>query len=350
MKTFYSKVLAYEGSHYDLGFWQGQEIKNSLIVSNRERQWALRSPKFAIELAEVKEAYNQFAPGLWEELCGLSEGAELPLEQVLRDYGGYRVPSPRGGCSTIVTSDYLVRNYDYHPRTYEGRYLLYKPTDHGYATIGPTQRIVGRMDGMNEHGLALAYNFMHRKQPGPGFICNAIGRIVLQTAKNTEEAISLLKEIPHRHSFTYIIVDASGNRKLIETTPRAVIVRDAHLCTNHFNVQQSENRRVLKESEARMSVLNEEWQADADVQASFNLLNDTKAGVFVEDYKSWSGTIHTTAYIPEKLEAWIALGGDQEPTVFSFKDWLEGKSLEVEQLTGEINTDLGFYHMDNIRR
>src|SRR5699024_150477 len=136
-------------------------------------------------------------------------------------------------------------NYYYHPKTYEGRYVLFAPSDRGYAMIGPSQKITGRMDGMNEKGLAIGYNFMHRKDPGPGFICSMIGRLLLETCANVFEALTLLKEIPHRHSFSYIVLDPSGETYIVEATPRDVQIRKNHMCTNHFEVMQAENRRHL---------------------------------------------------------------------------------------------------------
>ena len=59
------------------------------------------------------------------------------------------------GCTVFQGKDFMVRNYDYHPATYDGRYLLYQPTDSGLAQIGPVSRVTGRMDGMNESGLTM---------------------------------------------------------------------------------------------------------------------------------------------------------------------------------------------------
>lgn len=350
MTAFYSDLIQFRGSHYDFGYSQGKQLIDSFTIENRHKQWRLRKPRFRVDVLQAEKAYKAYAPSIWDELLGMKDALSWPMETILRDFGGYRVECPRGGCSTIANSEYLMRNYDYHPKTYEGRYVLYAPTDGGYATIGPTQRIVGRMDGMNEHGLSLAYNFMHRKNPGDGFICNAIGRIILEMTRDVKEAVEMLQNLPHRHSFSYILNDTNGVSRIVETTPRGVIVREGTKCTNHFETMKDENRKYLVDSLKRMNVLNAEWKEEIDSHAAFSLLNDKKKGVFVEDYKSWAGTIHTTAYFPKRLEAWIALGGDQVPHKFDFKTWLEGHDLAQLQMYGEVDTDLKFYHMEpNVR-
>jgi len=350
MKQIYSDIIQFRGSHYDFGVMQGKLLQDSLTLENRERQWKIRRPRFSIEAEEVKNALLPFAPGIWDELLGMQEALEWSMEDILQDFGGYRLEYNRSGCSVFTGTDYMIRNYDYHPKTYEGRYTFYQPTDQGYAIIGPSQRITGRMDGMNEKGLALGYNFMHRKKPGDGFICNMIGRMVLESCANVGEAVTMLKEIPHRHSFSYIVLDESEETFVVEATPRDVEVRKSNVCTNHFELMKHENRYHLADSHQRMEAIQSQQSQATDAYQAFRMLNDTDRGVFSSQYKNWSGTIHTAAYFPKQKKAWFALGGDREPLIFDFAKWLQGDNVTTKRILGEVDTDLRFLHMDKNTR
>lgn len=344
MKKIHSDVIQFRGSHYDFGYMQGLRIKDSLTVRNRENQWKVRKPRFSINMEEAKQAILRFAPCVWDELIGLQEALGWKMEKVLQEFGGYRVEYTKSGCSIMTGENYLIRNYDYHPKTYEGRYTFYQPTDGGYSIIGPSQRVTGRMDGMNERGLAIGYNFMHRKNPGDGFICCMIGRLILESCGDVSEAVEMLKEIPHRHSFSYVVYDRSGETFIVETSPRGVEIRQSNTCTNHFEVMKHENRNHLVDSKRRLGILQENESSDAI--SAFRLMNDTDKGVFSDLYGSWAGTIHTSAYFPNELKAWFALGGDREPVVFDFAKWLEGEDVVHEKIMGEVDTDIPFVHID----
>lgn len=350
MKRIYSDILQFRGSHYDFGYKQGELLRDSLTIQNRKKQWKIRRPRFTIDQNEAKNAITRVAPGVWDELEGIGEALEWNMDAVLQDFGGYRLEYVRSGCSILTENDYMIRNYDYHPKTYEGRYTFFQPSDQGYAIIGPSQRITGRMDGMNEKGLTIGYNFMHRKKPGDGFICNMIGRLVLETCADVGEAISLLKEIPHRHSFSYILLDRDEETFVVEATPRGVMVRQSNVCTNHFELMKDENRHHLDDSHKRMNAMKKQRHQATDAYKAFRLLNDTDKGIFSNQYKNWSGTIHTAAYFPKQLKAWFALGGDREPVIFDFAAWLRGDNIHTKQVMGDIETDLRFVHMDeNVR-
>lgn len=350
MKKIYSDIIQFKGTHYDFGYKQGRLLKGSLTIENRKKQWRVRRPRFTIDINEVKDAIVAFAPGIWDELEGIRDALEWDMKDVLQDFGGYRLEYVKSGCSIFTGGNYMIRNYDYHPKTYEGRYTIYEPSDQGYAIIGPSQRITGRMDGMNEKGLVLGYNFMHRKKPGDGFICNMIGRIILERCADVTEAVSMLKEIPHRHSFSYIVLDKNEKTYVVEATPRGVEVRQSNVCTNHFELLEHENRHHLNDSHKRMNAMMTQQHKATDAYKAFRMLNDTDKGVFSNQYRNWSGTIHTAAYFPKQSKAWFALGGDREPIIFDFAKWLRGERLTTKRILGEIDTDLRFVHMDeNVR-
>ncbi len=79
-----------------------------------------------------------------------------------------------------------------------------------------------------------------------------------------------------------------------------------------------------------------------DAESAFRLLNDSDKGVFSELYSHWAGTIHTSAYFPTDMKVWFALGGDQEPVTFDFKDWLAGNDFMSTHIHGELETDIQF--------
>ncbi|ASN06926.1 C45 family autoproteolytic acyltransferase/hydolase [Virgibacillus necropolis] len=346
MKKIYSDILQFRGSHYDFGIKQGEELKDSLTIKNRRKQWKTRKARFIIDEKSVKEALAPYAPAMWDELVGLRDALEWPMDEVLKEFGGYRLEYVRSGCSIFTSNDYMIRNYDYHPRTYEGRFMIYQPTDGGYAVIGPSQRITGRMDGMNEKGLIMGYNFMHRKKPGDGFICNMIGRIILERCATVKEAVSMLKEIPHRHSFSYTVLDKNEETFVVEATPRGVEAYQSNVCTNHFDVLKHENRHHLDDSYKRMNAINAQKGNVSNGYEAFRMMNDMDKGVFSSDYRNWSGTIHTSGYFSKERKVWFALGGDREPVVFDFAKWLAGEKIYTKRIMGEVDTDLPFAHMD----
>lgn len=342
MQQVNTHVFEFRGNHYDYGVAHAEWLQTTKMLQNRDKEWKIRRPRFDINISETNKIYQQFAPQIWEELMGIQDTLKLPLDQILLNYGHYRVYAKDSGCSIFLGNDYMVRNYDYHPATYDGRFSLFQPNDGGFAQIGPTSRVTGRMDGMNEHGLAMGYNFMHRKKPGDGFVCYMIGRLILETCKNVDDAVQLLKEIPHRSSFSYIMMDQTNNSIIVEATPRNVVTKQNHLCTNHFEILTHENRNYIKESVERYHRIEDITNKSISLEDAFRYFNDPQYEIYSKLFNSWSGTIHTTAYIPNELTMKFALGENGQIYTFNFNDWLKGSPLAISFISGQIDTDIAF--------
>jgi len=346
MIDVYSDVIQFQGSHYDFGYMQGERLREGVLINNRKKQWFSRpTHRFHIDVETFRRVMEQFSPSIYEEIIGLQEALELPLEKAIRLFGGYYVEYTRSGCSIFMTEDYMVRNYDNAPLSYEGRFVLYKPTDSGYATIGPTMQITGRTDGMNEKGLVMGYNFINTKQSADGFMCNMIGRLILENCATVNEAIDLLQEIPHRQSFSYPLLDPNGKYVVVEASPRKVVVHENNVCTNHFEKLTEENRYRMEDSLRRQQEMSSQQQYVTDAFSAYKMMNDSTRGVFSTSYGSWSGTLHTALYLPKERQVGLALGGDRLPFVFSFDKWLEGEQLQVKRINGKLETDTPFANM-----
>src|SRR5699024_7016565 len=134
----YTDVLQSQGSHYDFGVMQGELLQESNLLNNREKQWFSRpTHRFHTNTEQYEEIMSQFAPLILKEIAGLPDTLSMSFDDAIRYFGGYYLEYVRSGCSIFTTSEYMVRNYDNDPLTYEGRFVLYAPTDSGYASVGP---------------------------------------------------------------------------------------------------------------------------------------------------------------------------------------------------------------------
>ncbi|TXL66533.1 linear amide C-N hydrolase [Cerasibacillus terrae] len=349
MKQVYSDIIQFRGTHFDFGYKQGELLRDSFILPNRRKQWKSQYKRhFIVDLPKVKYMFLTFAPTIWEELRGLATALHYDMETTIREFGGYYLEYGQSGCSIFTNADYMMRNYDNAPASYEGRYVLFQPTDGGYATIGPSMQITGRTDGMNEKGLTMGYNFTNRVKSNDGFVCNMIGRIILQTCATIDDAVNLLEQIPHRHAFSYVLLDKSRDSVIVEASSRQVKVRQSSICTNHFKILTEENRSRLHDSLKREQALKRSQPQVTDEYAAFQLLNSSTHGVYSNKYGAWAGTLHTAGYFPNEMSTWFALGGDRKPLILSFENWLEGNDLPIKQIKGWIDSKEVFVNMEEI--
>ncbi|TQS75787.1 linear amide C-N hydrolase [Ornithinibacillus gellani] len=347
MKQYYSDTIQFNGNHYDFGLMQGELLKKSPILENRKKQWSKsRKRHFHINKQEAIQLFSNLMPSMLDELQGLADALNWSIEDALIEFGGYYVDYEQSGCSILTGSKYYIRNYDSHPGYYEGRYLIYQPTDTGYATIGPSMQITGRTDGMNEKGLVVGYNFINRVGSENGFVCNMICRIILETCANVQEAIVMLKKIPHRTSFSYVLLDQLGESYVVEASPRKVVARKATVSTNHFELLTEENRYRMDDSLRRWNTLKTNQRPNLDVIKAYRLLNDQEKEIFSHQYDASAGTIHTSAYLPVEKKALFAIGNNQLPVIIDFNHLLHGGKMNIKQMKGKLQFHIPFVNME----
>lgn len=350
MQKVYSDVIQFKGSHEAFGRMQGELLQDSALLDNWTSRFHKRSEHhFIIDMPHFEKVMQAFAPAILEELSGLSDSLSFSLEDTIRYFGGYYLEFGKSGCSIVTGRNYMVRNYDNDPFSYDGRFVLYQPTDVGYATIGPSMQVTGRTDGMNEMGLTMGYNFINRKQSNDGFVCNMIGRIILENCANIEEAVALLKEIPHRHSFSYVLTDPTERTVIVEASPRKVVTREGNTCTNHFERLTEENRYRMDDSIRRQAIMQEASKENLAAIDAYRMMNELAYGVYSTNYGAWAGTIHTALYNPKQLQAGMSFSYNRLPYIFNFKKWLAGERLHVKKLNGLLDSSHAFGNVNPSR-
>ncbi len=350
MQKFHIDVIKGKGSYYQLGQTAGHLFRETPLYQTHLKRREKSKKAYQIDFTKAENHIKSFAPGLWEELKGLTSSLDWSFEDVVHEYSGWQQDWVKSGCSVLMKGGFFARNYDYHPKTYEGRLMIWQP-ENGYASIGVAGRMIGRIDGMNEKGLCVGFHFVNRKNPGEGFTCSVIARFLLDRCATTDEAVQMLKEIPHRHAFNYTLYDASGNRAIVEASALGVAVRkqtNDYACTNHFETDEKlqENRYQLTESKTRLENIFAQSQTTDSPLEAFYRFNNPDYGIFKKNYGSWSGTIHTVIYDPVNLKAIFGAGENATPLVISFKDWLAGERYPVTKIFGQVDTNERFSHVN----
>ncbi len=132
MKTYYANVIQFRGDHRSFGFNQGEWLRKSSLYQIYTDPHITRKLRFSVDRQESVAWLTELFPEFLEELMGLAEGLKLTIDETILHFSGYQQEWKRSGCTIFTGDHYMVRNYDYHPKTYEGRVVLYQP-NLGYA-------------------------------------------------------------------------------------------------------------------------------------------------------------------------------------------------------------------------
>lgn len=229
--------LRLKGDHYEMGVKRGKIFKKCQIT------FPLRLDGFQLEHGKQSEKIlRKFFPEVCEEIRGVSDttGADyLQFVSWMLCMGccmynlESNIPVEIRGCTAFAYSKngrlIYGRNNDLPPYLRDGcKSEIYAPRD-GNRFNMTTSSFINGEEGLNEHGLAVAMPFVMTdlKKIRAGFNSCFIVRYLLEKADNTEQAISLLMDLPTASNCNILLADKSGNMAVVECTPTLKKVRKA---------------------------------------------------------------------------------------------------------------------------
>jgi len=216
MDSIDSRSFDLSGSHYDIGLAIGRGSPPFVLPT-----WWPEPPPMPFATACAREI-AAFHPGLLDELYGHADGQAQRYEDLLRivcryRLGGRPVSVPeQGGCTSFAwrapDGHVLVgRNYDFYPVQRIRQRIRLQPQG-AYPTVGMRGSVpCGRYDGVNHAALFVSLHIVLAERVEsvrPGIPFHLIPRLLLETCATVDQAIDKLMEIPHLHSFNYLLADA----------------------------------------------------------------------------------------------------------------------------------------------
>ncbi len=329
-------IIQIRDSSFNIGKKMGEYIQNRPILKTLEM-----ITKNEIDYVNMMSIFTYFAPHLIDELEGLAEGLQLPLHKTAALFSGYDVPKTEAmGCSAIITKDYYIRNYDFSPMLYDGCFSLLQP-ENANSTAGYNLQAIGRHDGVNNHGLALGLHFVSNNAYTKGLSAWTSIRMILDTCTNLDEAIHMLKEIPHSACYNFSIGDKFGNIAVVEVSPDKVIVRgnpSLLTCVNHFQDKslKKKNRPSIEGSIKRNNYLQSFKESHFTQSEMFHSFANKSSPVFFTDYDNLFGTLHTFSYSFKDSRILTAIAQSNQVLDIDLEEWVNGTDIDQHILTGVI--------------
>jgi len=212
-------------------------------------------------VADLKRHY----PRQYDRMAGIARAARVPLSwlfigpgvEVALNRVSYVRPGPAACTAIAVTGararagePMIVKNFDY-PDAARDAYCVRvsRPARRGLAssidvTAAP---LAGSHEGINEHGLAIAYNYGYFSgRAGARVPITNLVQEMLEECRTVDEALAMLQRRPRSGAAILMIADAHGALVSVEVAPDSFAVRCAE---DHGDVLAHANHGVTELAE-----------------------------------------------------------------------------------------------------
>ncbi|AIQ47470.1 hypothetical protein R70723_17445 [Paenibacillus sp. FSL R7-0273] len=338
IKTAVYRHIVTEGSHYEVGRALGAYFRH-----NRELMDFLSSPFMEADpllpdAAEIAmEQFEQYCPGLNQEILGFADEAGVPAANIVFYYSYIQ---PTGYCSQAAVSagtgtdsrTYHMRNYDFgwEEAPYNQLLLCTTRVTGKPAHIGFALQLFGRYDGMNEEGLCITTT-SGRIRPAlseAGFAFPGVVRTVLDSCATAKEAVSLLHSMPVSDFRNFLISDRHGCIALAEVAgahkafefldPSEAAFRRQTVSANHYNLEamQPHNLQIMPNSRTRAQIMQTALNKAADPHETLSVMKQLTArsypkGISCHHYSEGFGTLWSTICDNAARELHVCFGSPQ---------------------------------------
>src|SRR5437588_2551204 len=230
--AFTGPVIELTGSGDEIGAAHARQLSDSIhtLYDNYLNVYLGTGTKRFLALGAAHLFERQLLPEHLAEVEALArtsnvDEAQAMLAQCFLDL------SPITACSTIAlpasaSRDHVARfgrNLDFPSLHIADKYstvFVYHPEGRFAFVSIAWPGMIGVLSGMNEHGLALANMEITRTGSFPKAMpYTLLYRTVLEQCRTVDEAIGLLKRTPRQTPNNLMLMDASGDRAVVELSP-----------------------------------------------------------------------------------------------------------------------------------
>ncbi|MEM1310116.1 MAG: C45 family peptidase [Cyanobacteria bacterium P01_H01_bin.153] len=211
------------GDFYEMGFKYGSLLYKKGVslppISKVQAEFS----------AQCYREVQHFYPELIAEFQGFAQGWNIEEERLGAFVSGLGVSDTTGKCSAFAQ-----RNQDsvIFGRNYDMLYKFRKTTEscliaprRKFAYISQSDVFIGRCDGINEKGLAIAMSFVNGTKVQLGITFHLIIRKILENASTVDAAIAVVQSAKVASANNFLVADAAGNMAVIESAPQSCQVR-----------------------------------------------------------------------------------------------------------------------------
>ena len=211
------------GSFYEMGLKYG-----ALLRKNGAKLPPL-SPEKASFGTRCYQELKAFYPELIAEVQGFAKGLGIDESTLGAFVAGLGVFEDSSKCSVFAfaNNDAVIfgRNYDMLFRFKKLTESSLIAPENKYAYISQSDLFIGRSDGINEKGLAVAMSFVNTGGIRPGITFHFIIRKVLENCATVYEGIEVIKSARFASGNNFLLADKQGNLAVVETAPQGYAVR-----------------------------------------------------------------------------------------------------------------------------